>query len=67
MLRWDAIDGNNEQILIQRVEGSESGIHPLQTDELEGGAIDGAGVSRVLEWLGRGAIRLCCCRFMPIC
>ncbi|MBF2080634.1 MAG: tyrosine-type recombinase/integrase [Synechococcales cyanobacterium T60_A2020_003] len=34
LLRWDAIDWSNQQISIQRVKGSESGIHPLQADEI---------------------------------
>lgn len=36
LLRWDAIDWSGGQISIQRVKGSESGIHPLQSDEVEG-------------------------------
>jgi integrase len=35
LLRWDAIDWLNGQISIHRVKGSESGIHPLQGDEVE--------------------------------
>jgi type 1 fimbriae regulatory protein FimB len=33
-LRWDAIDFENGAMAIQRVKGSESGVHPLQPDEL---------------------------------
>ncbi|NJM47067.1 MAG: tyrosine-type recombinase/integrase [Alkalinema sp. RU_4_3] len=36
LLRWDAIDWLNGQISIQRVKGSESGVHPLQADEVAG-------------------------------
>lgn len=36
LLRWDGINWDDKQISIQRVKGSESGIHPIQADELVG-------------------------------
>jgi hypothetical protein len=71
LLRWDAIDWLNGQISTQRVKGSESGIHPLQADEvallgrLQGMACYWAG-GFLFVGEGMPVSRNCLCRFAAL-